>query len=248
MSCSFVLKVDVRARRERAPARRRPGPPSSPRAGRSARVASRASTFAPPSRAAAIAGRRPKPRRRGADHPWPCLPSMWRPGRRRPWRGRSTGPPEPPERMPEDRSRPALSRTAPQATLACEGRPGQLLEVFVDVLVAPLRLPSSTASPSSCFFRCTVSTFRTSRSLLGFSVWYSRCCRRASSCCWWASAASLLERTSPLVRNLVFPLTSLGCLLYLAFSGKLSAAVITHVNAGRLPPTLSFSRSTTPTS
>ena len=42
---------------------------------------------------------------------------------------------------------------------------------------------------------------------------------------------TLLERTSPLVRNLVFPLTSLGCLLYLAFSGKLSAAVITHVNA-----------------
>jgi hypothetical protein len=41
----------------------------------------------------------------------------------------------------------------------------------------------------------------------------------------------LLERTSPLVRNLVFPLTSLACLLYLAFSGKLSAAVITHLNA-----------------
>jgi hypothetical protein len=41
----------------------------------------------------------------------------------------------------------------------------------------------------------------------------------------------LLERTSPLVRNLVFPLTSLACLVYLAFSNKLSAAVITHINA-----------------
>ena len=41
----------------------------------------------------------------------------------------------------------------------------------------------------------------------------------------------LLERTSPLVRNLVFPLTSLVCLVYLAFSNKLVAAVITHINA-----------------
>jgi hypothetical protein len=44
----------------------------------------------------------------------------------------------------------------------------------------------------------------------------------------------LLERTSPLLRNLVFPLTSLACLLYFAFSNKLSAAVITHVNAEAL--------------
>ena len=35
----------------------------------------------------------------------------------------------------------------------------------------------------------------------------------------------LLERTSPLVRNLVFPLASLVCLVYLAFSNKLGAAV-----------------------
>lgn len=41
----------------------------------------------------------------------------------------------------------------------------------------------------------------------------------------------LLERTSPLLRNLVFPLTSLVCLVYLALSNKLSAAVITHINA-----------------
>ncbi len=41
----------------------------------------------------------------------------------------------------------------------------------------------------------------------------------------------LLERTSPLARNLVFPLTSLVCLVYLTFSNKLSAAVITHINA-----------------
>ena len=41
----------------------------------------------------------------------------------------------------------------------------------------------------------------------------------------------LLERTSPLVRNLVFPVASLVCLVYLAFSNRLSAAVITHVNA-----------------
>jgi hypothetical protein len=44
----------------------------------------------------------------------------------------------------------------------------------------------------------------------------------------------LLERTSPLLRNLVFPLASLVCLVclvYLAFSNKLSAAVVTHINA-----------------
>jgi hypothetical protein len=41
----------------------------------------------------------------------------------------------------------------------------------------------------------------------------------------------LLERTSPLLRNLAFPLTSLVCLVYLTFSNKLSAAVITHINA-----------------
>jgi hypothetical protein len=41
----------------------------------------------------------------------------------------------------------------------------------------------------------------------------------------------LLERASPLVRNLVFPLTSLACLVSLAFSNKLSVAVITHINA-----------------
>jgi HEAT repeats len=45
---------------------------------------------------------------------------------------------------------------------------------------------------------------------------------------------ALLERTSPLLRNLVFPLTSLACLLYLAFSDRLMAAVITHVNAEAL--------------
>ena len=42
---------------------------------------------------------------------------------------------------------------------------------------------------------------------------------------------TLLERTTPLVRNLVFPLTSLICFLGLAFSNKLGAAVIAHVNA-----------------
>jgi CRP-like cAMP-binding protein len=41
----------------------------------------------------------------------------------------------------------------------------------------------------------------------------------------------LLERTGPLLRNLVFPMTSLACFLYLAFSNKLSAALITHLNA-----------------
>jgi hypothetical protein len=45
---------------------------------------------------------------------------------------------------------------------------------------------------------------------------------------------ALLERTSPLLRNLIFPLTSLACLLYLAFSDRLTAAVITHVNAEAL--------------
>ena len=42
---------------------------------------------------------------------------------------------------------------------------------------------------------------------------------------------TLLERTTPLVRNLVFPLTSLLCFLGLAFSNKLGVAVIAHVNA-----------------
>ena len=42
---------------------------------------------------------------------------------------------------------------------------------------------------------------------------------------------ALLERAGPLLRNLVFPLTSLACLLYLALSNKLHAAVITHLNA-----------------
>jgi len=41
----------------------------------------------------------------------------------------------------------------------------------------------------------------------------------------------LLERASPLWRNLVFPLTSLACLLYLSLSDRLHAAVITHLNA-----------------
>jgi hypothetical protein len=42
---------------------------------------------------------------------------------------------------------------------------------------------------------------------------------------------ALLERTTPLVRNLVFPLTSLVCFVALAFSNKLSVAVLAHVNA-----------------
>lgn len=40
----------------------------------------------------------------------------------------------------------------------------------------------------------------------------------------------LLERTSALARNLVFPLTSLVSLCWLAFSHRLSAAVLTHIN------------------
>jgi HEAT repeat protein len=42
---------------------------------------------------------------------------------------------------------------------------------------------------------------------------------------------ALLERTTPLVRNLVFPLSSLLCFLALAFSNRLGVAVIAHVNA-----------------
>jgi hypothetical protein len=41
----------------------------------------------------------------------------------------------------------------------------------------------------------------------------------------------LLERTTPLVRNLVFPLTSLAVFLALAFNHKLVVAVIAHINA-----------------
>lgn len=41
---------------------------------------------------------------------------------------------------------------------------------------------------------------------------------------------ALLERTGPLVRNLVFPLTSLGSLVFLVLNPKLSAAVLMHVN------------------
>jgi hypothetical protein len=40
----------------------------------------------------------------------------------------------------------------------------------------------------------------------------------------------LLERTGPLLRNLVFPLTSLGGLLFLTVSPRLLAAVMVHVN------------------
>ena len=47
----------------------------------------------------------------------------------------------------------------------------------------------------------------------------------------YAFSRPLLERAGPLVRNLVFPLTSLGCLLGLAASQKLPAALVTHVNA-----------------
>jgi hypothetical protein len=42
---------------------------------------------------------------------------------------------------------------------------------------------------------------------------------------------TLLERATPLVRNLVFPLSSLICFLGLAFSNRLAVAVIAHVNA-----------------
>jgi hypothetical protein len=40
----------------------------------------------------------------------------------------------------------------------------------------------------------------------------------------------LLERTRPLLRNLVFPLTSLGGLLFLIISPRLLAVVVVHVN------------------
>ncbi|MGH6885719.1 MAG: HEAT repeat domain-containing protein, partial [Geminicoccales bacterium] len=40
----------------------------------------------------------------------------------------------------------------------------------------------------------------------------------------------LLERTGPLVRNLVFPLTSLGGLIFLVLSPRLLSAVVVHVN------------------
>ena len=41
---------------------------------------------------------------------------------------------------------------------------------------------------------------------------------------------ALLERTRPLLRNLVFPLTSLGGLLFLIISPRLLAVVVVHVN------------------
>ncbi|HEX5796576.1 MAG TPA: hypothetical protein VFY19_12105, partial [Geminicoccaceae bacterium] len=41
----------------------------------------------------------------------------------------------------------------------------------------------------------------------------------------------LLERAGPIARNLVFPVTSLACLIGFAFGQKLPAAVATHVNA-----------------
>jgi HEAT repeat protein len=41
----------------------------------------------------------------------------------------------------------------------------------------------------------------------------------------------LLERAGPLARNLVFPLTSLACLIGLALGQKLPAAIATHLNA-----------------
>lgn len=47
----------------------------------------------------------------------------------------------------------------------------------------------------------------------------------------YAFSWPLLERTGPLVRNLVFPLTSFVSLLYLVASQKLPAALILHVNA-----------------
>jgi hypothetical protein len=43
-------------------------------------------------------------------------------------------------------------------------------------------------------------------------------------------ARVLLERTGPLLRNLVFPLTSLGGLICLVLSPRLLAAVVVHVN------------------
>lgn len=47
----------------------------------------------------------------------------------------------------------------------------------------------------------------------------------------YALSRPLLERAGPLVRNLVFPLTSFASLLYLLASQKLPAALILHVNA-----------------
>ena len=41
----------------------------------------------------------------------------------------------------------------------------------------------------------------------------------------------LLERAGPLARNLVFPITSLVCLIGFAFGQKLPAAIATHLNA-----------------
>lgn len=41
----------------------------------------------------------------------------------------------------------------------------------------------------------------------------------------------LLERATPLVRNLVFPISSLLCFVALAFNNRLGVAVIAHVNA-----------------
>ena len=47
----------------------------------------------------------------------------------------------------------------------------------------------------------------------------------------YAVSWPLLERTGPLVRNLVFPLTSFASLAYLIASQKLPAALLLHVNA-----------------
>jgi hypothetical protein len=47
----------------------------------------------------------------------------------------------------------------------------------------------------------------------------------------YAVSWPLLERTGPLVRNLVFPLTSFASLIYLVASQKLPAALVLHVNA-----------------
>ena len=47
----------------------------------------------------------------------------------------------------------------------------------------------------------------------------------------YAVSWPLLERTGPLLRNLVFPLTSLASVIYLVASQKLPAALVMHVNA-----------------
>ncbi|MGH6916802.1 MAG: hypothetical protein ACREJ0_03765, partial [Geminicoccaceae bacterium] len=47
----------------------------------------------------------------------------------------------------------------------------------------------------------------------------------------YAVSWPLLERTGPLLRNLVFPLTSFASLIYLIASQKLPAALVLHVNA-----------------